>query len=203
MLSRRWLQKTENKPIETIPHNISYLSRFWGLISQFLNEPRLERPNCRKSAKQTQTNPLRLSRLLSKGWLKNSENKPIADNSSSIIRLHRFLASISQFLNEPGLVRPNCQKAAKQTQTNPLRLSLFLSEGWLKNSENKPIALISNNISVLDRFSGSISRFLDETSPTNGISPKKGAAPRLGPEPKQNSAGWIFEFEARGFAPDV
>jgi hypothetical protein len=162
LVSAGCLENGQNKPMALIPNNISRLQRFSCSILRFLDEPHLERTKNRKPAKQTQTNPLRLSRLVSVGWLKKGQNKPMAPIPNNISCLQGFSGPILRFLNEPRLERTKNRKPAKQTQTNPLRLSRLVSVGWLKKGQNKPMALIPNNISCLQGFSGPILQFLDE-----------------------------------------
>jgi hypothetical protein len=49
----------------------------------------------------------------------------------------------------------------KQTQTNPLRLSISESVTWIKNQKNKPTAIIQHGIIGLREFLGSILHFLN------------------------------------------
>jgi hypothetical protein len=116
----------------------------------------------RSARKQTQTNPLGLSPVFSGGWLKIGKNKPMVAISNRIIGLLRFSGSNLQFLDELSWARLKSREPAKQTQTNPLRLSPDLSIRWTKIDGNKPITSILIVIRYLRRFLGAISRFLDE-----------------------------------------
>jgi hypothetical protein len=140
----------------------SYLRRSMGLTCRLSEDSGRVVPKSR-SPEQTQTNPLRLTPAASMTWLKNDKNKPIGFNANPFSYLHRFWGRISQFLNESGRSPLESQKTAKQTQTNPLRLTPAASMTWLKNDKNKPIGLNANPFSYLHRFWGQISQFLNES----------------------------------------
>jgi hypothetical protein len=87
------------------------------------NRPRLEEQKASPRqasapfrAKQTQTNPLRLSCLLSVGYIKNGQNKPIVVNCHDFNCLVAKNARFLRFLNETPV---NNRLPGKTTKTNP------------------------------------------------------------------------------------
>jgi hypothetical protein len=153
-------------------HDPNWHSRWTSAKIDSRPSPRSLRQS-RGIRKQTQTNPLRLNILKSENYSGNSQNKPIDVKLNHFSRLSGKMACFLQNLDgtrlTAGFASPGELPLKKQTQTNPLWLSVSESAKYPEIGQNKPIEA---KLNYFNRLAGKIARFLqnlDETRVTAGF----------------------------------